>query len=37
MKTTIDLPESLALSLKITAARHGKKLKALAMQFFVRR
>lgn len=32
MKTTIDLPESLALNLKITAARRGKIIKSLALE-----
>jgi hypothetical protein len=34
MKTTIDLPESLALKLKITAARRGKIIKSLAAESF---
>jgi len=34
MKTTIDLPDSLALSLKITAARRGKAIKSLATESF---
>lgn len=31
MKTTIDLPDSLALRLKITAARRGERVKTLAV------
>ena len=34
MKSTIDLPASLALNLKITAARQGKIIKSLATESF---
>lgn len=34
MKTTMDLPASLAIRLKTTAARRGKKVKALAEDIF---
>lgn len=34
MKTTIDLPDGLALSLKITAVRRGKIIKSLATESF---
>ena len=34
MKATIDLPRSLALRLKITAARQGKRVKAVATETF---
>ena len=34
MKTTIDLPKRLAIRLKITAARQGKRVKAVATETF---
>ena len=34
MKATIDLPEKLALRLKITAAVRGKRVKAVATEIF---
>ena len=34
MKATIDLPRELALRLKITAARRGKKVKTVATETF---
>lgn len=34
MKATIDLPDRLALRLKITAARRGRKIKAVAAETF---
>lgn len=34
MKATIDLPEKLALRLKITAASRGKRVKAVATETF---